>query len=44
MSYIDDPQVQTMIDNMPDKTGKSLEESFSEACVPIRCGSLRLTM
>jgi hypothetical protein len=26
MSYTDDPQVQTMIDNMPEKTGKSLEE------------------
>lgn len=26
MSYTDDPQVRTMIDNMPEKTGKSLEE------------------
>ena len=29
MSYTDDPQVQTMIDNMPEKTGKSLEEWFA---------------
>jgi predicted transport protein len=28
MSYADDPQVQSMIDNMPEKTGKSLEEWF----------------
>ena len=28
MPYTDDPQVQTMIDNMPEKTGKSLEEWF----------------
>lgn len=28
MSFDQDPQVQTMIDNMPDKTGKSLEEWF----------------
>jgi len=26
MSYTDDPQVQSMISNMPEKTGKSLEE------------------
>jgi predicted transport protein len=29
MKYTDDPQMQTMIDNMPEKTGKSLEEWFS---------------
>jgi len=29
MSYTDDPQVQTMIDNMPEKTGKSLVEWFA---------------
>ncbi len=28
MSYTDDPQVQSMIDNMPEKTGKSLTEWF----------------
>jgi predicted transport protein len=28
MSYDQDPQVQTMIDNMPDKTGKSLDDWF----------------
>jgi predicted transport protein len=28
MSYTNDPQVQSMIDNMPEKTGKSLEEWF----------------
>jgi len=28
MSYTDDPQVQSMIDNMPEKTGKSLAEWF----------------
>ena len=26
MAYSDDPQVQTMIDNMPEKTGKPLAE------------------
>jgi len=29
MAYTDDPQVQSMIDNMPEKTGKSLEEWFT---------------
>lgn len=29
MGYTDDPQVQTMIDNMPEKTGKALEEWFA---------------
>jgi len=29
MAYSDDPQLQTMIDNMPEKTGKPLEEWFS---------------
>lgn len=29
MGYINDPQVQTMIDNLPDETGKSLEEWFA---------------
>jgi len=28
MEYTDDPQVQTMIDNMPEKTGKSIEDWF----------------
>lgn len=29
MAYMDDPQVRTMIENLPDKTGKSLEEWFA---------------
>lgn len=29
MAYSDDPQVQTMIDNMPEKTGKSMDEWFA---------------